>query len=223
MAANFAALVLPLHIWAAGSTEDLHLAYLYELGTDVKVRAIINPEPFKGTLGWQEHSKNDIRGWHQMLKKGSRSFKIDPNFRSPLFCATQKNFRNKSDNRGCFILNHDNPNPLLMKMRNDYNTTEDVLEFIANPKYARHFGPQAKALFPDAPFRFSLCFKNAPIDVCKGGSKSRSWLSLVDSFFNDAQRLVAEKDLHVKFVLDGDGAGANICKCLKDRWRPWNG
>ena len=35
-----------------------------------------------------------------------------------------------------------------------------------------------------------------------------------------AQATVARLDLHLSFVLDGDAAGAPICGCLKDRWRP---
>ena len=95
------------------------------------------------TVGWQEHSKNDLRSWPQLKRKGGRNFKIDFNYRTPSFCKTQVRARNKSDPRGCFILNHDDPVPVL-DTRPDYNTSDDVLDFLVE-NAARWFsdpGPQ---------------------------------------------------------------------------------
>ena len=66
--------------------------------------------PLGRTVGWQEHSKNDLRAWPQLLRKGGRNFKIDLNWQRQPFCALQQRVANKSDVRGCFVLNHDTPN-----------------------------------------------------------------------------------------------------------------
>ena len=44
-----------------------------------------------------------------MLRKGGRNFKVDPNYRPAAFCRTQVNVANKTDPRGCFVLNHVRP------------------------------------------------------------------------------------------------------------------
>eukprot|EP00662_Eupelagonemidae_sp_cell21_P001424 gene1424-28212_t len=37
--------------------------------------AVTGAQPAAGPVGWQEHSKNDLRGWEQLLRKGARSLK----------------------------------------------------------------------------------------------------------------------------------------------------
>jgi hypothetical protein len=189
------------------------------------------------TVGWQEHSKNDMRGWEQMLRKGGRNFKVDPNYQPTLFCRSQKNVRNTTDSRGCFILNHDNPIPLLGVTRSDYNTTDDIVDVISSPRYARYFGPEARLTWAE-PFIIALCFKNSPT-ICpesaaaghRGHSEQEpllvsfnataAWHGLVNDFYATAMAAVERLDLHVTFVLDGDAAGGNLCSCLQNKWRPW--
>ena len=146
--------------------------------------------PIGRTVGWQEHSKNDLRAWPQLLRKGGRNFKIDPNFQGPLFCASQQRVQAK-DPRGCFVLNHDTPG-LLAGSRSDYNTTGDVLRFIQDARYRRFFTAA------DA-FLITLCFKNRDEagQACGNSSSSRHWRSLIDDFFEAAQAAVARASLNV--------------------------
>ena len=166
--------------------------------------------PLGRTVGWQEHSKNDLRAWPQLLRKGGRNFKIDLNWQSQPFCALQQRVANKSDARGCFVLNHDTPN-LTNGYRSNYNTTADILSIVQDVRYRRYFTHAD-------PFLVTLCFKNVdkPCDV-----SSAPWRSLIDDFFHVAQQVVQASSLNLQFVLDGDAAGGAICDCLKDRWRPW--
>ena len=48
------------------------------------------------------------------------------------FCQSQQNVH--QDPRGCFVLNHDTPSTSYQ-----YNSTDDVLQYIQNPKYKRYF------------------------------------------------------------------------------------
>eukprot|EP00966_Prymnesium_polylepis_P305723 7064699-Prymnesium_polylepis.1 len=164
------------------------------------------------TVGWQEHSKNDLRSWPQLLRKGGRNFKIDPNFQGTLFCALQQRVAHKGDARGCFVLNHDTPG-LLSGFRSGYNTTDDVLSFIEDVRYRSYFTRAD-------PFLVTLCFKNMATP-CGSGSRSLHWRSLINSFFGAANVAVARASLNVRFVLDGDAAGGAMCDCINDRWRPW--
>ena len=166
--------------------------------------------PIGQTVGWQEHSKNDLRAWPQLLRKGGRNFKIDPNLLQASACAKQQ--RVKQDPRGCLVLNHDNPSPF--NSRYDYNTTDDVLKFLEDPLNRRYFARAGD------PFLVVLCFKHAPA-ACESSTASQNWRGLIDDLFNTAQQVVARAALNVQFVIDGDGAGGAICDCFKDRWRPW--
>ena len=178
----------------------------------------LSPPAIGTTVSWQEHSKNDLRGWRQLLAKGGRNFKIDPQHLSPALCGRQLRVANRSDPRGCLVLNHDKVIPLLDERR-DYNTTDDVLALLSDPDLAaRYFSSAAAAA--RSPFAIALCFKNSPAP-CGSTAASVNWRSLVDDFFAAAQLLVSKHNLSVAFILDGDAAGAPICTCLKDRWRPW--
>ena len=168
--------------------------------------------PLGEYVGWQEHSKNDLRAWPQLLRKGGRNFKIDPNFLPLRMCRSQQRVRRKADPRGCLVLNHDTPT--VNNSRDDYNTTDDVLTFLQDARFRSYFTPSD-------PFLITLCFKSQPAP-CANTTRSVAWRSLIDDFYTEAQRLLAEDPtLHVEFVLDGDVAGGAICDCLQSRWRPW--
>ena len=131
------------------------------------------------SVGWQEHSKNDLRSWPQLKRKGGRNFKIDLNWQQPAFCKTQERVRNKADARGCFILNHDDPHPLTHDTRPDFNTTDDVLDFLlANA--ARWFST------PGAEHRhyIALCGKTPATlsDPCAATPEAKAWGALMDDF-----------------------------------------
>lgn len=72
-------------------------------------------------------SYDDLREWPQLLAKGARMIKIDPNYQNATFCSQQVN-ANHSNPNGCFILNHDDPAPGVV--RQTYNTTDNVLALI---------------------------------------------------------------------------------------------
>ena len=173
------------------------------------------------TVGWQEHSKNDLRSWPQLKRKGGRNFKIDLNYRTPSFCKTQVRVRNKSDPRGCFILNHDNPVPALGDTRPDYNTSDDVLDFLVE-NAARWFsdpGPQHRQYI-------ALCGKfdgdgrvtddsSQAVDPCTPTPQVKMWASLMDSFVASATATIAKHNLNVEFILDGAFGGDQLCTCHK--------
>eukprot|EP00040_Diaphanoeca_grandis_P027458 m.156355 g.156355 ORF g.156355 m.156355 type:complete len:715 (+) comp30989_c0_seq1:239-2383(+) len=184
----------------------------------LQLRHTITDAAIGSTIGWQEHSKNDLRGWNQMLQKGGRNFKIDPQYLHPLECKFQINVRNKSDPRGCFIFNHDTV--VDGHSRNSYNTTDDLLGFVSNPSHSTYFGAVAKASHPE-PFVIALCFKQSPPICSSSNPTTAKWLSLVDDFFATANAMIAQHNLHLQFVLDGDASGSPICTCLMNRWRPW--
>ena len=185
------------------------------------------------TVGWQEHSKNDLRSWPQLKRKGGRNFKIDLNYRTSAFCKTQSRVRNKADPRGCFILNHDDPVPALHDTRPDFNTTDDVLDFLVD-NAARWFstpGPQHTQYI-------ALCGKfdgnglggcpagGCPwgsVDPCSSTPTVKNWASLMDAFVSDATALVAQHRLNVEFILDGAFGGDQLCGCHKARWLPLKG
>jgi hypothetical protein len=169
------------------------------------------------TVGWQEHSKNDLRSWPQLKRKGGRNFKIDLNWQQPAFCKTQVRVRNKSDKRGCFILNHDDPNPLTHNTRPDFNTTDDVLDFLvtnAEQWFARP-GPEHRQYI-------ALCGKTPSTlgDPCASTPEVEAWATLMDDFVSDAVSLIAQHRLNVELVLDGSFGGDQLCGCHQARWLP---
>jgi hypothetical protein len=56
----------------------------------------------------------------------------DPHYMHQNFCISQNNVQN--DPRGCFVLNHDPPST-----EYQYNSTDDVLRYIQNPRYINYF------------------------------------------------------------------------------------
>lgn len=169
------------------------------------------------TVGWQEHSKNDLRSWSQLKRKGGRNFKIDLNWQQPEFCKTQLRVRNKSDPRGCFILNHDDPKPLVHKTRPDFNTTDDVLDFLVTnaDRWFTKVGPEHRQFI-------ALCGKTPStlIDPCANTPQVKAWATLMDDFVSEAVSLIAQHRLNVELVLDGSFGGDQLCGCHKSRWLP---
>lgn len=173
--------------------------------------------PAGATVGWQEHSKNDLRSWSQLKRKGGRNFKIDLNWQQPEFCKTQVHVRNKADPRGCFILNHDDPNPLTHNTRPDFNTTDDVLDFLVTnaERWFTKPGPERRQFI-------ALCGKTPSTlsDPCASTPEVKAWASLMDDFVSDALSLIAQHRLNVELVLDGAFGGDQLCGCHKARWLP---
>lgn len=169
------------------------------------------------TVGWQEHSKNDLRSWPQLKRKGGRNFKIDLNWQQPAFCKTQVRVRNKADKRGCFILNHDDPNSLTHNTRPDFNTTDDLLDFlVANAeRWFAKPGPEHRQYI-------ALCGKTPATlsDPCASTAEAKAWATLMDDFVSDAVSLIAQHHLNVELVLDGSFGGDQLCGCHKARWLP---
>jgi hypothetical protein len=158
-------------------------------------------------IGFQVHSWNDLREWPAAFAKGMRDLKIDPYYMPESFCKTQKNA--PKDPRGCFVLTHDPPVP-----REQYNTTDDVFEFLENSNNLHFF--QSKETT-----RIALCFKNEPLILCSPTPDGDAWKSLVTDIFNRGQTLINSGKYNIEFILDG-GATPSAHPCLKDLWRPWN-
>jgi len=160
----------------------------------------------RSTIGFQVHSWNNLDQWEQGFWKGMQWMKIDPHFMPLDFCLNQSQLENKTDERGCFVLNHDTP---INKFQ--YNTTDNVLEYIVNPKYIKYFQRPNWRVF------IALCFKYDYGNNCNGDIHSQHWMSLVDQFYNRSMELIRKFDLNLEFVLDGSDAEP----CTSQRWRPW--
>jgi len=158
------------------------------------------------TIGYQIHSWNDLREWPQGFMKGMEWIKVDPNYVGPSFCQFQEHVRNKSDQRGCLLLSHDNPN----ENKTDYNSLDDILDFLMDPINARFLKSPSRRIV------IALCFKS--ISPCENSTVSKNWASLVDEFFMRSNHIISNFALNVEFILDGSGAPEG---CLVDRWRPW--
>ena len=102
------------------------------------------------------------------------------------------------------MLNHDKPSLIDGTIRYDYNTTDDVLDYLVTRRRAS----SVKTTY------IALCFKSIPLDRCDENSE---WVGLVDDFFVKANEILFNYSLNVEFVLDS-GVPA---KCHADRWRPW--
>ena len=166
-----------------------------------------------GPVGFQAHSYNDLRIWPQLLRKGARAIKIDPNFQASSFCAGQQRVRNNTDPRGCFILNHNNPDA--SSSRDDYNGTDDLLALLDDDAFIR------QAQRPERLF-IALCWKSVPglptpeCGQLPGGAVGH-WVSLVDDFFAVAQERIARNNLNLEFIHDSGVPHS----CHLQRWRPW--
>jgi hypothetical protein len=166
-----------------------------------------------GGIGFQCHSYDDLREWTQIFIKATQYLKVDPQWAPQSFCAGQVR-ANQSDPRGCLLLNHDT----LWVGRTDYNTTDDVLSYLADPANAGFFTR------PDRRIYLSLCFKgcgSTDTCPCDGAPDSASWLSLVDDFVAAANATISRLGLNVEFLLDGNG-NPGSASCLAQRWRPVN-
>jgi hypothetical protein len=160
------------------------------------------------TISYQVHSYNDLNEWPQILRKDTVYFKIDPHYMDHSFCVSQKRL-DPADPRGCFVLNHDDP-----ITSNQYNSTNDVLSLISDPRNAPFFRDSSQKI------TIALCFKYGKGSPCDGSDTAKNWTSLVDTFYNQSITLINALGLNVEFVLDGSGTPSGR-PCLNDKWRPW--
>lgn len=112
---------------------------------------------------------------------------VDPHYQTPEQCAKLAPYADEAsqqemkDSRGCFVLNHDNPDTLRA-----YNTTGDILRYIEAHRFDKR-GPDAAdtrvrtaMVQPQDPVAFGLCWKGVPDDnPCANTTTSRAWISLV--------------------------------------------
>ena len=151
------------------------------------------------TIDYQIHSNNDLLEWTQLMHKGARRYKVDPHYVEPKICA-QVGLPSED---GCFLLNHDRP---VVSMNPHYNSTDDLLSYLASWSAAN-----------TDKVTVALCFKDAP-DLCNTTSSAfNSWLRLVDGFYTEATSLFNSSA--IEFILDGH---AKPIKCLVGRWPLWN-
>lgn len=166
---------------------------------------------------FQIHSANSLAEWPALLRKGARSFKVDPRW---LHGEVEEEEEEDAGGwEGAFILSHDPPLPPWDWEGRGYNyTLADLLDAIMDPA-----GPAAAVARSDPPLRIALCFKGAPIGgPCGGAPQAQRWLRAVDGFFEAARERLAASGLaepgQVEFVLDGNALPMG---CLAQRWRPW--
>lgn len=168
------------------------------------------------------HSCNDLAQWPNLVRKGARSFKVDPRW-------VEWNAKSACrDPTGCLVLSHDPPLPRLLGAQPAYyNFLEDVLDLLAHVEPIRSVARREG-------LRIALCFKGTPGNLCNQGEGGHSqqnessvaaraatrWLRKVDTFVSVAKDLLQAQGLEesVTFVLDGGGVPVG---CLAQRWRPW--
>jgi hypothetical protein len=138
-----------------------------------------------------------LRQWNQILKKGGSWIKVD-------FFFTQKNCSlwTSKDSKNCFILNHDPPT-----IKNlHYNTSDHLLNFLENSK-------NLNSIF------IALCFKIEYNFICDEEDETFiTWRSLVDEFFEKANKVISKVPYRLEFILDGE---AKPQHCLINKWKPW--
>jgi hypothetical protein len=110
--------------------------------------------------------------------------------------------------------NHISCHKNVSNIAEQYNTTDDVFEFLENSNNLHFF--QSKETT-----RIALCFKNEPLILCSPTPDGDAWKSLVTDIFNRGQTLINSGKYNIEFILDG-GATPSAHPCLKDLWRPWN-
>lgn len=139
--------------------------------------------------------------------------RVRPRAQRRWLCARQQRVSNRTDTRGCFILNHNDPS--ILAYRDDYNTTADLTAILGShgrhPLW-RHFAQGVRVFV-------ALCFKAPIATMCDGGPDAAAWISLVDDLVAALNAVrAADTKLNVEFVLDG---GVPPAPCLLQRWRPW--
>jgi hypothetical protein len=152
----------------------------------------------------QVHSFNDLREWPQLFAKAATLSpdaifaKVDPQYAPPDLCAAQQRVVNKTDPRGCLLLNHDT---IDSGSRSTFNTTGDLLALLGDD--ASPLAPYLRD--PARPVHISLCFKGcgALLCPCIGAD---AWLSLVDDLFAAANAVVQQ-------VSGGGGSPARAHAC----------
>lgn len=150
-------------------------------------------------ITYQLHSRNDLREWNALFRKGATCLKIDPHYMVD------------SDR---FILSHDRPWPWRYA-HSAYHSLDDVLVYFQHPPpylYGKDI-------------TIALCFKKAPLGLCHMSHSEtvKHWMTMAEQFFAQANRVVAHIQRHfnitLTFLLDGD---AKPCSCLADKFLPWN-
>uniref|UniRef100_A0A7S4PIC6 Uncharacterized protein n=1 Tax=Paramoeba aestuarina TaxID=180227 RepID=A0A7S4PIC6_9EUKA len=126
------------------------------------------------------------------------------------FCSSQTNVPQPADLRGCFLLSHDTPTSKV----DDYNTTDDILDFISDEKYAHFFKSDRKN-------GIALCFKTNGFSPCDNSTDAQNWFGLVDDFFDKANQIIRDNNLNVEFIMDGVGTPGAGRTCLNQKYRPW--
>lgn len=154
----------------------------------------------------QIHSYDDLRLWPQAFAKGAQWAKIDPHYMNASFCASQP--RVAQDPRGCFVLSHDVP-----VTSRAYNSTDDVLAFVTDPKNSVFFANPARRA------AIAWCFKLDVIDPCSNSTEARNYLSLVTDLYNTLLDLPQRyESLNVQFIFDGDVVPLDYARCMDDLW-----
>jgi hypothetical protein len=69
----------------------------------------------------------------------AKTYVSDLHYMRQDFCETQQDVQN--DPRGCFVLNHNMPSSDYQ-----YNSTDDVLRYIQNPRYTPYFSVKFKGI-----------------------------------------------------------------------------
>ena len=100
-------------------------------------------------------------------------------------------------------MNHDPPH-----LRNlNYNTSTHLLNYLESIENRK------EDIF------IALCFKIETNFICQENDKRfKNWKSLIDEFYERANKISSKVSFHLEFILDGAGKPEN---CLKDKWRPW--
>eukprot|EP01133_Synstelium_polycarpum_P004326 gene4326-5052_t len=132
-----------------------------------------------------------------MYKKGVVWNKIDAHYVDAKFCTSQ----GINDPRGCFVLSHDDP-----VATTRYNTTSDVVAFVANNL----------PIYSSSPKYMALCFKLST-KLCDGSTTSANFIALVTELVDALNAVVNSNSLPLTFVLDG---AAMPIDCAVDLWQP---
>ena len=164
------------------------------------------PRSSGNEISFQAHSYNDLRQWPSLILKGAQWIKIDMNYAQPAFCLSNRTAteRVRGGEGGCFLLNHDD---LSLNRTAPYNTSDDVLSFIAALS-------SSAWLHGEGNVSIALCFKYGYGGVCDDSPDSRRWLALTQAFYDGAQQLITQYNLSLLFVLDGAGAIDLSSPCL---------
>jgi len=151
-------------------------------------------------IGFQLHSYNDLREWHQLPFKAGF-------FGNPDALLSMKVDFNTLTEEGTFLMTHDDPQPGVA-----YDNSGSMLGAV---EQLLHSSPRLR-------LRIALCFKQYAAlssGPCADNAAATQWIAAVDAFYSAAQGLVQSYPGRLEWVLDGM---AKPQDCLAQRWRPWN-